>query len=37
MSEFIQILTDSLIEPEDKEFAVSKFDLSEIVSIIRAR
>lgn len=30
MREFIQVLTDSLIEPEHKEFAVSKFDLSEI-------
>ncbi|SDM87269.1 DNA polymerase III, delta subunit [Paenibacillus sp. yr247] len=30
MREFIQVLTDLLIEPEHKEFAVSKFDLSEI-------
>jgi DNA polymerase-3 subunit delta len=30
MREFIQVLTDLLIEPENKEFAVSKFDLSEI-------
>jgi len=30
MREFIQILSDSLIEPELREFAVSKFDLSEI-------
>ncbi|KQX64831.1 MULTISPECIES: DNA polymerase III subunit delta [unclassified Paenibacillus] len=30
MREFIQLLTDLLIEPEHKEFAVSKFDLSEI-------
>jgi DNA polymerase-3 subunit delta len=30
MREFIQVLTDLLIEPEHKEFAVSKFDLGEI-------
>lgn len=30
MREFIQVLTDLLIEPEHKEFAVSKFDLSEV-------
>lgn len=30
MREFIQVLTDLLIEPEHKDFAVSKFDLSEI-------
>ncbi|MDD9268717.1 DNA polymerase III subunit delta [Paenibacillus sp. GCM10023248] len=29
MREFIQVLTDSLIDPELREFAVSKFDLSE--------
>ncbi|MEW9701560.1 DNA polymerase III subunit delta [Paenibacillus sp. SI8] len=30
MREFIQILSDSLIEPEHREFAVSRFDLGEI-------
>src|SRR5437764_1323710 len=27
---FIQALTDALIEPEHKDFAVSKFDLNEV-------
>ena len=36
MREFIQVLTDLLIEPEHKEFAVSKFDLSEISLICGA-
>ncbi|MDR6551273.1 DNA polymerase-3 subunit delta [Paenibacillus qinlingensis] len=30
MREFIQVITDSLMGPEDREFAVSKFDLSEM-------
>ncbi|MGG1552654.1 DNA polymerase III subunit delta [Paenibacillus ferrarius] len=30
MREFIDVLTDSLMAPEDREFAVSKFDLSEM-------